>query len=321
MTTWLAKYSAKTVVAAMMRISWNTVGPIVQRVSKEIEAGQENRLDGLVKIGVDETSYKKGHKYMTVITNLDSGKMVWVNEGYGKETLEKFFKSLKAEQRGSIRHIAADGARWIADTAIKWCPNAERSIDPFHVVEWATETLDNVRKRVYQETAEKIKAQKAKTQTKEAKDKVKDKVKNPVNNAKYSLLKNPDKLTAGQQAKLELLAKSTPTLYRAYLMKEKLRLVFQHPFEEAESELKSWLSWAQRCRIPEIVELRKKIKRHIDAILSSVKHGLSNALTESLNNKVKLTIRMAYGFRNIDNMLALIKLRCFGIPVSLPGRL
>jgi transposase len=105
------------------------------------------------------------------------------------------------------------------------------------------------------------------------------------------------------------------------LLKEKLRLVFRHPFEKAKEELEAWLAWAQRCRIPQFVELRKKIARHFDAILSSVKFGLSNARREAINNKIKVSIRMAYGFRNIENMLALIMLSCSGVDLTLPGRL
>jgi len=225
---------------------------------------------------------------------------------------------LTEAQRASIRHITADGARWIAETAQKWCPNAERSIDPFHVVEWATGTLDEVRKRLYREVAEALK--KAPKDEKEEKGKKKGKKANPLADTKYPLLKNPEHLTVGQAAKVELIAKSTPALYRGYLLKEKLRLVFQHPLAEAKEELSDWLKWAQRCRIPEFRELRAKIKRHFDAILSTIQYGLSNSLLEAINNKIKVTIRMAYGFRNMDNMIALVMLRCADLQVPLPGR-
>ena len=119
---------------------------------------------------------------------------------------------------------------------------------------------------------------------------------------------------------MELLVKSDKKLHRAYLLKEKLRLVFSHSYESAQEELISWLSWAQRCRIPEFVELRKKIKRHKIAILNSIKYGLTNARIEAINNKIKVTIRMGYGYRNIDNLIALVRLKCGGTEISLPGR-
>jgi len=119
---------------------------------------------------------------------------------------------------------------------------------------------------------------------------------------------------------MEMIVRSDKRLYRAYLLKEKLRLVFRHTYDEAAIELDDWMKWAQRCRIKEFVELRKKIKRHKTAILASIKYGLTNARIEAVNNKIKVTIRMGYGFRNIDNLIALVRLKCSGNDFTLPGR-
>jgi len=134
------------------------------------------------------------------------------------------------------------------------------------------------------------------------------------------LLKNPENLTQNQHAAMEMLIKSDKRLYRSYLLKEGLRTVFKCTHEGAIDELDRWLAWACRCRIKEFVELGKKVKRHKEAILSSVKYGLSNARIEAVNNKIKVTIRMGYGFRNIDNLIALVRLKCGGLDVALPGR-
>ena len=133
-------------------------------------------------------------------------------------------------------------------------------------------------------------------------------------------MKNPENLTQNQRATMELIVKSDKKLHRAYLLKEKLRLVFQHTYDEAAIELDTWLKWSQRCRIKEFVELRNKIKRHKAAILASIKYGLTNARIEAVNNKIKVTIRMGYGFRNIDNLIALVRLRCSDYNIILPGR-
>jgi transposase len=119
---------------------------------------------------------------------------------------------------------------------------------------------------------------------------------------------------------MEMIIKSDKKLYRAYLLKEKLRLVFSHTYGDAVIELDEWMSWAQRCRIKEFVELRKKVKRHKTAILASIKYGLTNARIEAINNKIKVTIRMGYGFRNIDNLIALVRIKCAGSTFNLPGR-
>jgi len=133
-------------------------------------------------------------------------------------------------------------------------------------------------------------------------------------------LKNPENLTKNQQATIEMLIKSDYRLYRAYLLKEGLRLVFKYSYGEAIAALEQWLKWAQRCRIREFIDLGQKIKRHKEAILASIKYGLTNARIEAVNNKIKVTIRMGYGYRNIDNLIAIVRLKCGGDIVLLPGR-
>jgi transposase len=143
--TWLTLHATAQDVAEYFRIMWHTVGSIARRVQKSLEDEQPNRFDNLVKIGIDETSYKKGHKYMTVIVNHETGHLIWAKKGHGKEVLSEFFKALTPEQRASIKFVTADGARWIADCIKEYCPKAERCVDPFHVVSWANDCLDKVR--------------------------------------------------------------------------------------------------------------------------------------------------------------------------------
>jgi len=115
-----------------------------------------------------------------------------------------------------------------------------------------------------------------------------------------------------------MLVKSDPRLYRAYLLKESLRLCFRYTPDEAIKELDKFLKWAQRSRLPEFVELGRKIKRHKDAIHNSFKYRLTNARVEAINNKIKVTIRMGYGYRDIDGFISLVKLKCGGYDVKLP---
>lgn len=119
---------------------------------------------------------------------------------------------------------------------------------------------------------------------------------------------------------MEMLIKSDKRLYRAYLLKEGLRVLFKYDYVGAGTELDRWLAWAQRSRIKVFVELGRKIKRHREAIMATIAHGLSNARIEAVNNKIKVTIRMGYGFRNIDNLIALVRLKCGTYNVALPGR-
>jgi transposase len=318
---WLTLHTSRSVVSNLMRIEWKTVGNIVKRVYDDIKDAGPDRFGGLVKIGIDETSYKKGHKYMTVIVDHDTGALIWAAEKHGKKVLEGFFRALTEEQRASIRFVTADGAGWIAECVAKWCPNAERCIDTFHVVQWATEALDEVRKGAWRDAKAAAHPKEKRRPGRPAKGETRvPDAASAIKGSKYAVLKNPENLTPGQKAQIEMIAKSDPRLYRAYLLKEKLRLTFRLPIEEAMEELEAWIKWAQHCRLPIFVELQRKIRRHMGAILATIRNELSNARIEAVNNKIKLTVRMGYGFRNIDNLIALIMLRCGKLGVVLPGR-
>ena len=324
---WMSLHLSKKAVSEYLRISWDTVGPMVSRVEKETRPC-DKRFDGLVKIGIDETSYKKGHKYITVVINHDTNAVVWAAKGFGKEVLESFFKELTPAQRKSIQLVSGDGARWIKDTVADYCPQATFCIDPFHVVSWCEEVLDTVRKQQWNEARKKA-AEENKGKTKRGRGRPKggsvektaaQKEAEIMKNSKYPLLMNPDHLSESYQAKLREILLYDRRLATAYRLKEGLRAIFHLPAEEVRSALQKWRRRAWSCRIPEYVDLQRKIRRHIDAIVATVTHQISNARVEAANNKIKLTIRMAYGFRNIDNLIALIYLRCGGRVVYLPGR-
>lgn len=317
---WLAVGASSKFVSELMRISWNTVGPIIGRVKDALDVDPSRRFDDLIRIGVDETSYRKGHKYITVVINHDTGKVIWACKGHGKGVFSQFFELLTDSQRASIELVSGDGARWIQECIDRYCPNAKRCIDPFHVVEWANDALNQVRIAVTKEAAQTKASGTGKKPGRPSKDAPKqDTTARDLKGSRFALGKSPEHLTGNQQAQLEFIAKSNPKLYRAYLLKEKLRLIFHcRDVSTAKEELDSWIKWAQHCRIDVYVELQRKIRRHYDAILASIEHHLSNARIEAINNKIKLSIRMAYGFRNIDNMLALIMLRCSDLKVLLP---
>lgn len=316
---WLAMNCSKAAVSQFMRISWNSVGPVISRVRADLDICPQSRFDGLEKIGIDETSYRKGHKYMTVVVNHDTGRVVWVAPGHGRETLTKFFGLLSEEQRAAIRLVSADGAKWIASCVEEFCPNAVRCIDPFHVVEWVNEALSQVRIDSWHDAKKNAAPEPKRKRGRPPKGmSPKDNTASEIKHSKYALGKNPENLTANQQAKLELIAKTDNRLWRAYKLKEELRTVFQLDKDAGKEQLDHWIKWAQHCRIPAFVELQRKIRRHYEAIMATLENGLSNARIEAVNNKIKLSIRMAYGFRNIGNMIDMVMLRCSELTVPLP---
>ena len=328
---WLATYLPRSTVSEYMRIDWETVGRCVHRTMNDIEPEISRRLDGLVNIGIDETSYKKGHKYITIVVNHDTNTVVWAAQGHGKSVLTQFYRQLTPEQLSSIRVVTGDGAKWITECVNAFTPGCERCVDPFHVVEWAMEALDEVRREVwreaYDEALQLAKEHHGKKGRPSADDVEASMVKdarakaNEIKNSAYALGKAPEHLTENQQAKVEMIAKNNNRLYRAYCMKEMLRLLLKmKDVNEAEAELKQWLWRASHSRIDAFKKLYQKVKRHKEHILNAIRLGMSNARIEAINNKIKLIIRKAYGFRNIQNMLDMVYLVCSDLRITLPNR-
>ena len=323
---WLTLHLSKKAVSEYMRIKWHTVGSIVRRVEGELSK-DINRFDNLVNIGIDETSYKKGHKYITVIVNHDKNTVVWVGKGHGKAVLEDFFKLLTDEQKANIKAVSGDGAHWIKDTVSENCHDAVFCIDPFHVVSWVTTILDEVRREIWNDARRELAKEKKTKKANKGRPKGGHKEKSEaeqlvetIKSSKYPLLMNPENLNEGYQAKLKQILLHNRRLATAYRLKEELRLIFKLPPEEVSAAIDKWRRRAWSCRIPQFVELQRKIKRHKQAIITAITLGLSNARIEATNNKIKLTVRMAYGFRNIDNLISLVLLRCGGLDIRLPGR-
>lgn len=327
---WLAKYQARSTVQTLMRIDWKTVGRCTERAMSFLDPDADTRrLSGLVRIGVDETSYRKGHKYMTVVVNHDTGEVVWVHDGHGLKVFEKFFDTLTPQQRQSIKYVSADGARWVDDCIKKYVPQAIRCVDPFHVVQWATDSVDKLRTQIWQAMrtdSAKLKQTLKDCTDEDARKKLTTQIKEhatltrELKGSSYALGKGFENLLPSQHQKLELIANCHPRLYRAYQLKEELRHILKLGKDDVQECLKRWFWKASHCRIEVMKELAKKIKRHTGNIINSVTYGLSNARIEAINNKIKLTVRRSYGFRNLDNMFAFVKLICSSIEIPLPNR-
>jgi transposase len=194
----------------------------------------------------------------------------------------------------------------------KRCVNAVRCADPFHIVKWATEALDAVRRQAWNTARGAVGRRLAGRATGHAR---------ALKHTRYALWKNPENLTSRQQAKLGWIAKTDPRLYRAYLLKEGLRLVFSLDPTEAPAALDRWIGWARRCRLPAFVDLQRRIAKHRASILAAIEHGLSNGRIESVNTKIRLITRIAFGFKSPDALIALAMLTLGGHPPTLPGRI
>jgi transposase len=318
MVAWLAVACSKTAVAALMRVAWRTVGGIVRRVCADMDAAVD-RFAGLRRIGIDEISYRKGYKYLTVVVDHDTGRLVWAAPGRDRVTLRAFFEILGAERCRWLTHVSADGAPWIADVVAERAPQAVLCADPFHVIGWATEALDEVRRTAWND-ARRAAGNDTRTTAGGRRINLSRSNAKKFKGSRYALWKNPEDLTENQHAKLAWIAKTDPRLYRAYLLKEGLRHVFKIKGEAGKQALNQWLSWAQRCRIPLFVDLARKIRKHLTAIHATLHHGLSNGLIESVNTKIRVLTRIAYGFQNPHTLIALALLALGGYRPTLPGR-
>ena len=248
---WLAVNTSKSAVAELMRVAWRTVGAICERVCEEA-TGEVDLLDGLRRIGIDEISHRKGQRYLTVVVDHDTGRLVWAAAGRDRKTVERFLDELGEQRCKQLKLVSCDMASWIAGPVAERLPDAVRCVDPFHVVQLATDALNEVRRDVWNEArrAGEIAA---------AKD---------LKGARYALWKNPENLTDRQQAKLSSIQKTNARLYRAYLLKEQLRQIYRLPADSAIALLDEWIAWARRCRLPSFVKLAQTITKQRAGIVA-----------------------------------------------------
>ena len=301
---WLVCHATLSVVAVLPRVAWRSVADIVTRVVAE-RAARTDRLAGLRRIGIDEISYRKGQRYLLVIVDHDTGRLVWAGKNRNAATLNRFFDELGAERAGRLTHVSADGAQWIHDVVAARAPAAVVCLDAFHVVAWATEALDQVRRAM-------VNRLRANGHHDEA---------TALKGSRWALLKNRPNLTGDQRTTLAGIAKANGGLYRAYLLKEQLRAIFQAAeLADARPLLGGWIAWASRCRLEPFVKLAKTIKKYQALILNAVEHGLSNARSEATNTHLRLLTRRAYGYHSPEALIAMADLTRGGLCPPLPGR-
>ena len=249
-----------------------------------------------------------------MVVDHDSGRLVWAAVGRNDATLGQFFDLLGEARSALISHVSADGADWIGRVVAARCPDAVLCADPFHVVRWAGDALEIVRRQAWNDARG---GPRPMTSRRRVSWPVRA---HPMKRARYALWKRPENLTARQHQQLAWVAKTDPRLWRAYLLKEGLRYVFKVGGDEGKEALDRWISWARRCRIGAFVQLQRTIVKHRQAIEATLDHHLSNALIESMNTKIRLITRQAYGFHAAPPLIALAMLALSGHQLPLPGR-
>lgn len=301
---WLATRTDKSSVAALCRVSWRTVGRACERVvASELDPG---RLEGLFRIGVDEISWRKHHKYLTLVVDHDRGQVIWGASGKDAKTLDQFFAELGPERSSEIEAVSMDlGPAYLKSvTAEGHAPQAIVCADPFHLVKLVGEALDEVRRELWR-------------QLRLLPD---DRFARDFKGSRWALLKNPEDLTETQATQLQRIRRNRGGIWRAYEMKEQYRSIFSGDIaaSEAVALLDRWIARASRSRLAPFVKVARTMRERRGLIVNALEQKISNGRVEGLNTKVRLLIRRAYGFHSAEAALALVMLSCGPITLQLP---
>ncbi len=302
LVAWLATRTDKTTIRRMVRVDWATVGRIIERVTgDELDP---DRLENLFEIGIDEVSWRKQHRCLTLVADHLRGQIVWGHEGRDAATANRFFKEIGRSRSQAIEVISLDMGPGYAKSAREHAPQATIAIDPFHVCALGNRALDDVRRGYWNELRQSGDPQAAR--------RFKD--------ARWSLLKAPPNLNEDQARTLRRLRNAGGEVWRGYTLKEALRGIFAPGLTLADVTIliDRFISKATRSRLRPFVTLAGTIRRHRDGILHAIRLGINQGRTEALNNKVRLITRRAYGFHSANAALALVMLTCGPITLAPP---
>lgn len=295
-----AQRTDKTAVETVFGIAWRTVGAIIQRVV--YRRRPKPPLSNLKHIGVDELSYRKGHRYLTLVTDHASGHIVWAKEGKSGDTLGAFFEELGKPTCLKIRAVTMDMSKAYISAVRKHLPHAQIVFDRFHVQQLVNDAVDRTRRDEWNEL------RRVQNDPEAAKS---------VKNLRWALLKRPWNLTPKQSARLSTLQQDNSRIYRAYLLKESFaKILDRRQPNVVEEKLLDWLAWASRSRLPAFVQVAQTIRKHLDDIVAYIRFRLTNGVVEGINNKARLLTRRAYGFHSANAAISMIMLCCTGIHID-----
>jgi transposase len=206
-------------------------------------------------IGIDEKSRGRGaEKYLTVVTDHATGRIAWIAEGRSQDSVKAFFARLGADRSKLLTHVSADGAERIHDVVREEAPQAMICLDAFHIVKWAGERLDELRRRLAAELRAAGQEDQAAT----------------LGKGMRAIRKKPENLTTGQRTALAGIAKDNRQLYKGYLIKEQLREALHVKGGHGKALLAGMISWAGRARIPEFAKLARTLRRFLPLIWNTL---------------------------------------------------
>ncbi len=283
----LCRFMPVNKTATFFPVSVNTVRrwdkDILQRTLPSPE------LDNIHSILVDETSIGKGHSYLTVVLNAETGEVLHLAEGKRKSSLEGFFDKLSDSQKANIQAVGIDRSGSYQSVVKEQIPEAKIVYDKFHIVSNYNDVIDEIRREEWR-------------QAEETEDK------NFIKGQRFNLFKNPCNLKFDQKKSLKELLDMNVNLHSAYVLKDALKNLWTYTSETwAGKYLDKWIGWANETGIDELIRFAKGLNRARDGLLSYCKHQITSAKIESFNATIKRIIRKACGYRDMDYLYLKIR--------------
>jgi len=265
-------------VARHLQVSWDTIKDIQKRDLQR--RFKKPRLSKLKQIAIDEIAIGAGHRYLTVVLNLETGAVVFVGDGKGADALEPFWKRLRAS-RAKVEAVATDMSPAYIEAVTRCLPHATLVFDRFHVMKLFNDKLSDLRRQLYREAT--------------------DAQREVLKGIRWLLMKRPETLDPqrGERERLEEALKLNEPLAIAYYLKEELcELWEQDDEEQATAFLLDWLALAEASGVKMLVGLAKTLRKHAMGLLAYYDYPISTGPLEGTNNKIKTMKRQAYGFRD-----------------------
>ena len=278
-----------TKVATMTQTNWRLVREA--EIHYTLGLLRKRKLEGIPDLGIDEVSEKKGHRYLTLVTDIGQRRVIWVGRGRDRKVLRDFFRWFGKRRTRRIKRVVIDMHDPYELEIRAQCPRAALIYDHFHVIKPMSLAIDNIRRRMQNEMPP------------EGRQYLK--------NSRYLLLRPKETLTGKQNIRLQELLAVNETLSMAYILKEDLRVVFRlKDPRRAWAELKDWKRRVRESAIPELLEYVKLLDRRRFGIMNFFKHRKTNGLSEGLNNVVKTLKKDAYGFHDWEYFRLKILRKC-----------
>lgn len=289
--------------AQLLRIPASTFSDILHRTIKVLRKGRKIR--GLKRIGIDETSYRKRHKYITLVYDLDRSCVVWIGEGKGRSTIDDFFKeSLSTYQKNKITVATCDMSEAYLGAIKHHCPNAELILDRFHIVKALNERIDEVRKEQWRNLTDKDQRRALK-------------------GMRWLLFKHPANRSKKDTKALNQLQKANRRIHRAWVLKDEFNQLWEYSSRTwARKFLKKWCKSVMYSQLEPMKKFVATVRRHENEILNFVGTGVTNAIGEGINRVIRMIKNQASGFRNVNNFMDMIYLRVgdIDLPAQIPPK-